>query len=186
MLPSSRGQLRPREGAGQLPSLLLEKDSLPAGHQGREEEQDLRQAKQQTMHRLVLLVLLVGIMLCCLGDLLSLPLTAPDVSDVLGLPSALAGANVGHVDRGAKASAPLPEGSYPLTPADEVQETYWLPANAYLLTMLLLACSFGASVLRMLLTNARRQGVTCSWIGDDRPWLTVAYKEPSFLGVFRL
>jgi parallel beta-helix repeat protein len=135
MLPSSRGQLRPREGAGQLPSLLLEKDSLPAGHQGREEEQDLRQAKQQTMHRLVLLVLLAGIMLCCLGDLLSLPLTAPDVSDVLGLPSALAGANVGHVDRGAKASAPLPNGSYPLTPADEVQETDRHPVNSYLLTM---------------------------------------------------
>jgi hypothetical protein len=132
------------------------------------------------MHRLVLLLLLAGIMLCCLGVLLSLPITVPDV------PSALAGTNVGHVDRGAGASAPLPDGSYPLTPAEEVQETDRRPVNAYLLTMLVLACSFGASVLRMLLTNPRRQGVICSWSGDDRPWLAVAYEDPSFLGVFRL
>jgi hypothetical protein len=138
------------------------------------------------MYRLVLLLLLAAIVLCCLGVLLSLPLTAPDVSDVPGVPSAVAETNVGHVDGVASASAPLPNGSYPLTPAEEVQETDRNPANAYLLTMLMLACSFGASVLRMLLTNARRQGVTCSWIDDDRPWLAVAYEEPSFLGVFRL
>jgi hypothetical protein len=138
------------------------------------------------MHRFVLVLLLAGIVLCCLGVLLSLPLTTPDVSDVPGVPSALAGANVGHVERGANAPAPLPNTSYPLTPAEEVQETDRHPANAHLLTMLLLACSFGASVLRMLLTNARRQGATCSWIDDDRPWLAVAYEEPSFLGVFRL
>jgi hypothetical protein len=138
------------------------------------------------MYRLVLLLLLAGIVLCCLGILLSLPLSAPDVSDVPGVPSALAGANVGHVDRGANAPAPLPNGSYPLTPAGEVQETDRPPANAYLLTMLLLACSFGASVLRTLLTNARRQGAICSWMDDDRPWLAVAYRRPSFLGVFRL
>jgi len=133
------------------------------------------------MNRFVLLVL-AGVMLCCLGlFLLSLPLTAPDVSSALG------GANVEHVDRAANAPAPLPYGSYPLTPAAEAQETYSTPMNAYLLTMLLLlACSFGASVLRMLLTNARRQGAICSWSGDDCPWLAVAHEEPSFLGVFRL
>jgi hypothetical protein len=138
------------------------------------------------MYRLVLLLLLAGIVLCCLGVLLSLPLSAPDVSDVIGVPSALAGANVGHVDRGAGASAPLPNGSYPLTLAEEVQQTDRHPVNSYLLTMLMLACSFGASVLRMLLINARRQDAICSWIDDDRPWLAVAYEEPSFLGVFRL
>lgn len=133
------------------------------------------------MHRFVLLLVLAGVMLCCLGVfLLSLPLTAPHVS------SALAGANVEHVDRGGNAPAPLPNGSYPLMPALEAQETDRPPVNAYLLTMLMLACSFGASVLRMLLTNARRQGAICSWSGDDRPWLTVAHEDPSFLGVFRL
>ena len=120
-------------------------------------------------------------MLCCLGVfLLSLPLTAPHVSSALG------GANVGHVDRAANTPAPLPDESYLLTLAEEAQETDSPPVNAYLLTMLMLACSFGASVLRMLLTNAGRQGAICSWIGDDRGWLAVAHEEPSFLGVFRL
>jgi hypothetical protein len=128
----------------------------------------------------LVLLLLAGIMLCCLGILLSLPLTDPDV------PSALAGTNVGHMDRGANGSAPLPDGSYPLTPAEEVQEADRDPVNAYLLTMLLLACSFGASVLMMALTNARRQGAICSWIGDDRGWLAVTHEERSLLGVFRL
>ena len=121
-------------------------------------------------------------MLFCLGIfLLSLPLSAPHVSS-----SALGGANVEHVDRGANAPAPLPYGSYPLMPAEEAQQTDRPPVNAYLLTMLTLACSFGASVLRMLLTNAWREGAICSWSGDYRPWLSVAHEEPSFLGVFRL
>ena len=132
------------------------------------------------MNRLVLLVL-AGVMLCCLGVfLLSLPHSAPHVSSALG------GANVEHVDRAANAPAPLPDESYLLTLAEEAQETDRPPVNAYLLTMLMLACSFGASVLRMLLTNAGRQGAICSWIGDDRGWLAVAHEEPSFLGVFRL
>ena len=120
-------------------------------------------------------------MLCCFGVfLLSLPLTAPHVSSALG------GANVGHVDRAANAPAPLPDGSYPLTLAEEAQETDSPPVNAYLLTMLMLGCSFGASVLRMLLTNAGRQGAICSWSGDDRAWMAVAHEDPSFLRVFRL
>jgi hypothetical protein len=138
------------------------------------------------MNRFVLLLLVAGFMLCCLVVLLSLPLSAPEVSDVPGVSSALAGANVGHVDRGGDATATLPSGNYPLTPAEEVQQTDRHPVNAHLLTMLVLACCFGASVLRMLLTNARRQGATCCWIGDDRRWLSVTYEEPSFLGVFRL
>jgi hypothetical protein len=148
----------------------------------------MRLAKQPRARRFVLLLLLAGIMLCCFGVLLSLAVTAPDVPDVPGVPSALVGANVGHVDRGVGVSStPLPEASYPLTPAWEAQETDRHPVNAYLLTMLLLVCSFGASVLRMLLTNARKQGAICFWSGDDRLWLAVAYYgEPSFLGVFRL
>ena len=133
------------------------------------------------MNRLVLLLLLAGVVLFCLGVfLLSLPLSAPHVSSALG------GANVEHVDRGANAPAPLPDASYPLMPAEEAQQTDSPPVNAYLLTMLTLACSIGVSVLMMLLINARRQGVTCSWMGDDRRWLSVAYEEPAFLGVFRL
>jgi hypothetical protein len=118
-------------------------------------------------------------MLCCLGVLLSLPLTAPDV------PSALAGANVEHVDRAANAPAPLPDESYPLTPAEEAQETDRPPVNAYLLTMLVLACSFGASVLRMRLKNARRQGALCSLAVVGSSFATACEDLP-FLGVFRL
>ena len=133
------------------------------------------------MNRLVLLLLLAGVVLFCLGVfLLSLPLSAPHVSSALG------GANVEHVDRGANAPAPLPDASYPLMPAEEAQQTYSPPVNAYLLTMLTLACSFGASVLMMLLINAWREGAICSWSGDDRAWMAVAHEDPSFLGVFRL
>jgi hypothetical protein len=119
-------------------------------------------------------------MLSCLGILLSLPLIAPDVSTALG------GTNVEHVDRAANAPAPLPGASYPLTPAEEVQEADRHPVNAYVLTMLVLACSFGASVLMMALTNSWRQRAICSWIGDDRGWLAVTHDERSLLGVFRL
>ena len=120
-------------------------------------------------------------MLCCLGVfLLSLPLTAPDVSSALG------GANVEYVDRATNAPAPLPDGCYPLTLAEEAQETDSPPVNSHLLTMLVLSLSFGASVSMMLLTDARRQGAICSWISDDGGWLAVAHENPSFLGVFRL
>jgi hypothetical protein len=130
------------------------------------------------MNRLVLL-LLAGVMLCCLGVLLSLPLTAPDVSSALG------GANVEHVDRAANAPAPLPDRSYPLTPAEEAQETGRHPVNAFLLTMLVLACSFGASVSMMLLIDARRQGALCSLAVVGRSFAT-ACKDLPFLGAFRL
>ena len=133
------------------------------------------------MHRFVVLLLLAGIMLCCLGVFsISLPLSAPHVSSDLG------GANVEHVERAANAPTPLLDASYPLTLAEEAQQTDSTPVNSYLLTMLVLACSFGSSVLRMVLTNARKRGAICSWIGDDRGWLAVAHEDPSLLGVFRL
>jgi hypothetical protein len=133
------------------------------------------------VNRFVLLLVSAGVMLCCFWVfLLSLPHSAPHLS------SALAGADVEHVERAANASTPLGEGSYALTPAEEPQETDSTPVNSHLLTMLVLACCFGASVLTMVLTNARRRGAICSWIGDDRGWLAVAHEEPSFLGVFRL
>jgi hypothetical protein len=122
-------------------------------------------------------LLLAGVMLCWLGFLLSLPATAPH------LPSAFAGADAAQVDGGA--NAPLSNGSYPLTPAEEVQETDRYPVNASLLTMLVLSLSFGASVLWMA-ANERGRAATCLWGVEDRGWLAVAYEGPSFLGVFRL
>src|SRR5215204_5868653 len=158
MVRSLRGQLRPREGTGQLPALLLDLGSLPSGHQeARVGEQGLCLAKQPRVNRFVLLLLLAGIMLCCVGIfLLSLPLTAPDVSSALG------GANVKHVDRAANAPAPLLDGSYPLTLAEEAQETDSPPVNSFLLTMLLLARSFTSCLFTTLLPTARRHAAISS------------------------
>ena len=188
MLRSLRAKRTPLKGAGQsyLPSSQREglaTFKLPTSHRG---EQDLLLAKQPRVHRFILLLLLAGFMLFCLGLLLSLPLAAPEVSDVPGVPSALAGANVGHVDGEANAPAPLPNASYPPTPAEEVHRTDKGPVNAYFLTMLVLASSFGASVLLMATNDRRRRAASCLWGVEDRPWLAVAHESPSFLGVFRL
>jgi hypothetical protein len=129
---------------------------------------------------------LAGVMICCLGLFLhSLP--ASPASAVLGVPSALAGANVGHVNRVANAPDPVPDGSYPLTPAVEFQDTDNGPVNAHLLTMLGLAlASFGASVGWLLMTNARRRRPACCSVVDDRWWLATVPEGLSFLEVFRL
>jgi hypothetical protein len=128
----------------------------------------------------LVLLLLAGVMLCWLGILLSLPATsAPE------LPSAFAGANAAQeMDGGA--NAPLPDGSYPITPAEEVHKTDRHPVNASLLTMLVLALSFGASVLLMAANERRRRAASCSWGVQDRRWLAATYEGRSFLGVFRL
>ena len=85
-----------------------------------------------------LILLLARVMLCCLGVLLFLPATT--ASDVSGVPSALVGVNVGHVDRGANTPAPLPpnDGSYPLMLAEVPRETDKGSVNASILTMLVL------------------------------------------------
>jgi ABC-type branched-subunit amino acid transport system permease subunit len=143
----------------------------------------LRLAKQPRMQGLILL-LLAGVMLCCLGIFFSLPTLT---SEEPGVPFAVVGTNVGHVDRVASAPAPLPDGSYPLTPAEVPQETDKLPVNFYLLTMLVLALAyFVASVGWLLMTNARRRQPACCSVVDDRWWLATVPEGPSFLGVFRL
>jgi hypothetical protein len=121
-------------------------------------------------------------MLCCLGIFLSLPQTTSEA------PSALAGMNVGHnMDRGAAASTTVPDGSYPLATVEDLQETDKGPVNASVLTMLVLALVyFGACVGWLFMTNARRQGVMCCSLVDDRWWLATVPEGPSFLGVFRL
>jgi hypothetical protein len=173
----------PREGAGQLPALLLDRGSLPLGPQAREGEHALHLPKHPSMQVLTLL-LLAGVMLCCFGILLSLPATTSDMSSV---PSALAGANMGHLDGGVNAPAPLPDRSYPLTPAEEAKEANKLPANIYLLMLLVLTiASFGASVIRLLITNAQRRQAICGSVVGDRAWLATAPKDPSLLRIFRL
>jgi hypothetical protein len=151
----------------------------------REGEQALRLGKKPSMRRGVL-SLLAGVALFCLGLFLhSLP--ASPASAVPGVTSALAGANVGHVNRVANAPDPVPHGSHPLTPALEFQEPDNGPVNAYLLTMLVFALAyFGASVGWLLMTNARRRQTACCSLFDDRWWLATVPEGPTFLGVFRL
>ena len=131
-----------------------------------------------------LVLLLLGVVLCCLGIFLFLPAST---SEVPGVPTALAEANVGHIDRAANAPAPLPNGSYPLTPAEELQELDKLPVSFYLLTMLVLGLAyFVANVGWLLMPNARRQAVMSSSVVNDRGWLAAAPGGSSLLGVFRL
>ena len=130
---------------------------------------------------IILLLLLAGVSLCWLGIFLSLPARATD------LPSAYAGAEAAQeevVDGGV--NAPSPDGSYPITPAEEVQQTDKRPISAHLLTMaVLVIVPFGASLLWMLMSNALRQGAICS---SDvvRTSSTTSCEEPSFLAVFLL
>ena len=130
----------------------------------------------------IILLLLAGVSLCCLGIFLSLPASATE------LPSAYAGAEAAQeeeVDGGA--NAPLPDGSYPPPPpAEEVNETDKRPISDHLLTMpVLMIVSLGASLLWLLMSNALRQGAICS---SDvlRASLTISCEEPSFLAVFLL
>jgi hypothetical protein len=125
------------------------------------------------------LLLLATVMLCWLGILLCLPAnSAPE------LPSAFGRADAAQeMDGGA--NAPLPDASYPITIAEEVQQTERHPVNASLLTMLL-SLSFGASVLSMATNDRRRRAASCLWGVQDRRWLAATYEGPSLLGVFRL
>jgi hypothetical protein len=132
------------------------------------------------------LSLLAGATLFC-GGLFLHSLPASLASAVPDVPSALAGANVGHVNRVADAPEPVPHGSYPLTPAVEFQDAGNGPVNAYLLTMLVLAlASFRTSVGWLLMTNTRMRQPACCSVVADRWWLATDPEGPSFLGAFRL
>jgi hypothetical protein len=156
MLRSLRERLTPRESAGQLPALLLDQDSLPSRHQAREVEQPLRLVKQPGGIPRVVILLLGGVFFCCLGVLLFLPATAPEVSSALAVEE-----EVQERDR-------RPVNAYLLT------------------TLLLVGASFGVSVLWLTTNARRRRGTICSLSFDERPWLAAAREGPSFLGVFRL
>src|SRR5215212_4758760 len=87
--------------------------------------------------------------------LLPLPATGSEV------PSALAVANLPRFDLEANGNDHPLDGSYLAAPGEEAKDAEKYPLNAELLTMLLLAVSFGLSV-GWLLRNAQRQGALCS------------------------
>ena len=124
-------------------------------------------------------VSLVVALLLCLGIfLLPLPATGSEV------PSALATANLPSPDLATNGNPHPLEETYLVAPAEEAEEADKYPLNAELLTMLLLALSFGLSV-GWLLRNAQRQRTLCSLAGVRSSFATICEDLP-FLGVFRL
>ena len=117
--------------------------------------------------------------LVCLGIvLLPLPASGSEV------PSALATANLPSLDLATNGTGQPLEETYFVAPAEEAEDGEKSPLNAELLTMLLLALSFGLSV-GWLLANAQRQGALCSLAGVRSSFATICEDLPS-LGVFRL
>jgi hypothetical protein len=124
-------------------------------------------------------VSVVVALLLCLGIfLLPLPATGSEV------PSALATANLPSPDLATNGNPHPQNGTYLVTPAEETEEADKYPLNAELLTMLLLALSFGLSV-GWLLRNAQRQRTLCSlgFVGES---FATTCEDLPFLSVFRL
>ena len=138
----------------------------------------MRLGKKPGMPQGVLLFLLAGVMLSCLGIFPSLPQTTASAE----VPYAPAGAYEGS-------NAPSPEESYPLSATEERNNKKdELPVNASLLTLVVLViASFGASVLWLRTMNARKHRARCALgVEEERPWLAAAHEGSSYLGVFRL
>jgi hypothetical protein len=123
-------------------------------------------------------LLLVALLLCL--DVFLLPLPASGSEE----PSALAMSNFLRVDQATNGTSyPLDE-PYLVVLGEESEDAEKSPLKAELLTMLLLAVSFGATV-GWLLTNAQRQGALRS-LACVHPSLATACEDLPFLGVFRL
>jgi hypothetical protein len=90
------------------------------------------------------------------------------------------------VNQGTNGDWHLLDGSYLAVPPEEKEEVDKQPVNADLLsTLLLLALSFGATVV-WLLINARGQGAILSMGIDRHRWFLSALEARFFLGVVRL
>lgn len=123
--------------------------------------------------------LLAMALLLCVGPFLSLPPTGLEV------PAALTRTHSSHVNQKTNGGWPPLDGSYLAVPPEETEEVGKQSPDAYLLTALLLAVSFGATVV-LLLTNGRGQGGLRSLGIDRRRWLHSFLEARPFLGVFRL
>ena len=124
-------------------------------------------------------VSLVMAFLLCLGVFLQ-----PSLATGSEVPSAVTMADLPSVELLANGNGYALDGTNLVAPVVEAEDTDKDPLNAELLTMLLLAVSFGATV-GWLLTNAQRQGALCSLAFVD-PSLASACEDLPFLGVFRL
>jgi hypothetical protein len=122
--------------------------------------------------------LVVAFLLCLGVFFFPLPATGSEV------PSGVTVTNLAHFDLATNWNGHPLEETYLVAPAEEAENGEKSPLNAELLTMLLLALSFGLSV-GWLLRNAQRQGALCSLAGVRSSFATICEVLP-FLGVFRL
>ena len=124
--------------------------------------------------------LLAMVILLCVGTFLSLLPTGFEG------PAALTRAHSSHVNQATNGDWHPLDASYLAVPPEETEQVDKHPVNAGLLTaLLLLALSFGATGVELLI-NGRRQGSFRS-LGIDRcRWLLSALEARPFLGVFRL
>ena len=122
--------------------------------------------------------LVVAFLLCINVFLLPFPATVSEE------PSGLAMTNLPRGYQATNGNGNPLNRTYVVGPVEEVEGANKDPLNAELLTMLLLAVSFGAAV-GWLLTNAQGQVALCcsAVIG---PPLATAREHLLFLGVFRL
>jgi hypothetical protein len=119
------------------------------------------------------------VILLCVGAFLSVFPTGHDV------PAALKKTHSSHVSQGMNLESHPLEGSYLAVPLNEAEDVDKHPVDADLLSVLLLALCFWASVV-WLLTNGRGDTAFRS-LGIARPRrLLSALEDRSFLGVFRL
>jgi hypothetical protein len=122
--------------------------------------------------------LVVAFLLCFNVFLLPFPTTVSEA------PSGLAMTNLPRGDQATNGNGIPLNGTYVVGPVEEVEGADKDLPKAKLLTMLLLAASFGAAVGR-LLTNAQGQVALCSSAVIGPP-LATARESLLFLGVFRL
>ena len=128
-----------------------------------------------------LLAIVSLLCLLCTGTFLSLLPTGPKV------PAVLTKAHSSQVSQETNRDQPPLEGSYLAVPPEETEEVDKQPVNADLLsTLLLLALSFGATGVWLLIINGRGQGALRSLGIDRRRWLLSALEARPFWGVFRL
>ncbi len=120
----------------------------------------------------VAVLLCVGVFLPWLGD-------GPEA------PGSLTGAHHSQVHQVANGDGHPPTGSYLPATGDEAKDADKRPVNADLLTVLLLACSFGA-IVGWLLSNAPAPEAFRSSSITRRPSFLIAREDAPFLGVFRL
>lgn len=120
----------------------------------------------------VAVLLCVGVFLPWLGD-------GPEA------PGSLEGAHYSQADQGTNGDGHLPTGSYLAAIGEEAKDGDKGPANAGLLTALLLVVFFGA-IVGWLLSNDPGPGAFRSSIITHPPSFATPREAAPFLGVFRL